>query len=545
MRHTVLVLTTVALLVLSGCVGVGTFGGGTEWSFEDVTESSGLDYEAEASGVGNGDSGVYVTDYNGDGWSDLLAIGGDDPVLFENTGGEFERSDALPAIDMTVQGALFFDADGDGLDDLLLLPRNGEAIFLHNDGGSFVRTDNGLGIEMGVAVGASAADYDGDGDLDVFVIQYGDWGANTPTGFLHPDGGYVDDDNGAQNLLFENTDEGFVNVTDSAGIAGEHWSLATSFVDYTGDGAPDIHVANDFNNDTLYRNQGDGTFERVVMGAETARNGMSSEVGFFDGDDAPDTFVTNIYFPISDSNLSEEKRARLERYFSFVLRSKRIEGNNLMINRGDGQFSFEGEAYGLKAGGWGWASVHADLDNDGDRDLFHATQQVVRIDDADPHFTYPMVFERTGDNFTSRDAADLGFEETNGRGVGELDFDRDGDVDLVVSTYDGAFKLYENRVSDGSSRHSVQIEVVDEDGATAIGATVAVTADGQTQYEILNTKADYQSQDTRTLHFGLGDSDEVDAITVVWRDGTERTFESVAADQRLTLSPNGTVESTD
>ena len=539
------ILAVVALLVLAGCSGgVGGFVGGTEWGFEDVTGSAGIQYEAQASGVGNGDSGVYVTDYDDDGWPDVLAIGGEEPALFENRNGSFERSGDLPAIDITVQGAHFFDADGDGREDLLLLPRNGEAVFLRNEGGRFVRTENGLGTEMGVAVGASTADYDGDGDLDVFVAQYGDWAETTPEGFLHPEGGYVAEDNGGPNLLFENTENGFVNVTGEAGISGAHWSLAASFVDLTGDGRPDIHVANDFNNDTLYRNQGDGTFERVVMGAETSRNGMSSEIGDFDGDGRADLFVTNIYFPVDEANISAEKRARLQRYFAFVLRSKRIEGNNLVLNRDRAEFEFAGGAYGVKEGGWGWAAVHADLDNDGDRDLFHATQDVVRIDDEDPHFTYPMVFERTGENFTSRDASELGFEETNGRGVGELDFDRDGDVDLLVSTYDGPLKLYENNADELGGRHSLQVSVLDSDGATAIGAEVSVTADGTNQFDVVNAKSDYQSQDTRVLHFGLGESEEVAEMTVVWPDGTERTFESVAADQRLRVFPNGTLQST-
>jgi hypothetical protein len=535
-------LALVALVALAGCTGiVPAFGSDGGWGFDNATDSAGLDYEADASGVGNGDSGIYVTDFDSDGWPDVLAIGGEEPVLFANDEGEFDRSGALPDLDMDVQGALFFDADGDGSEDLLLLPRNGEAVFLENDGGEFVREENGLGVEMGVAVGASAADYDHDGDLDVLVIQYGDWAGGTPEGFLHPEGGYVAEDNGAENLLFENTDDGFERVED-AGIAGEHWSLATSFVDLTDDGYPDIHVANDFNNDTMYVNRGDGTFERRVMGAATSRNGMSSEVGDFDGDARPDVFVTNIFFPISEANISDEKQQRLERYFAFVLRSKRIEGNNLMINRGGGEMSFESTAYGIAEGGWGWASAHVDLDNDGDRDLFHATQEVLRIDEEDPIFTYPMVFERDGDSFERRDASEMGFSEANGRGIAQLDFDRDGDQDLLVSTYDGSFELYANTADSLEDRHSLQLRVVAANGeTTAIGAEVAVTANGTTQSAALNAKADYQSQDTRVLHFGLGATGEVDRVTVTWPDGTEHVFEDVEADQRLVAFRNGTI----
>lgn len=527
---------------LSGCLGIADpFAHRESWEFEEVSENVGLDYEARASGVGNGDSGVYVTDYDNDGWPDVLAIGGPEPVLYENTGGEFARSDALPTLDLSVQGALFFDADSDGWEDLLLLPRNDRAVFLKNEGGEFVRQENRLDVELNIAVGATAADYDGNGNLDVFVIQYGDWGEGTPEGFRHPDGGYVADDNGAPNLLFRNTGDGFERAEDT-GIEGEHWSLATSSVDFTGNGYPDIHVANDFNNDVLYLNDGDGRFERVVMGTETARNGMSSEIGDFNGDGQPDVFVTNIYFPLDEADLSDEKQARLQRYFEFVLRSKRIEGNNLLINRGNGTFAAEAGDYGVKEGGWGWAAVHTDLDNDMHRELFHGTQELVRIDEENPHYTYPMLWTGTDDGFEKVEAKEYGFEETNDRGVAAIDFDRDGDVDLLVSTYNGGFKLYQNNADGLDGRNSLQIHVVRADGeTTAIGAEVEVSVGNTTQHAVVNARTDYQSQDERTLHFGLADHKQIDRLRVRWPDGTEQTVEDIEANRRIVIDPSGDI----
>jgi len=538
-----LVALVCVLVLTAGCTGATDLLGPSEWGVDEVSEDVGFTYASQASGVGNGDAGVYASDVNNDGWPDLLAIGGDQPVLFENTGGAFERSDALPAVDMAVQGALFFDADGDGWEDLLLLPREGNATFLRNDGGTFTKEKRGLGDAFDVGVGASAADYDGDGDVDVFVVQYGNWADGTPDGYLQSEG-YVSEDNGNPNVLYENTGDGFERV-ENAGIRGAHWSLATSFVDLTGDGAPDVHVANDFNNDTLYVNQGDGTFERRVLGTETSRNGMSSEVADVSGDGRPDVFVTNIYFPLDEANLTEERRARLENYFSFVLRSKRIAGNNLLVNRGDGTFGSEAAAYGVREGGWGWAAVISDLDNDRDPDVFHATQNVFRFDEEDPHYTYPMVWTRGSEGYESRDASDLGFEELDGRGVAALDFDRDGDVDLAVSAYNGEFVLYENR-AERLGNNALDVRAVESNGATtALGARVTVTVDGETQTAIQHARSDYQSQDSRVLHFGLGDRETVDRLQVVWPDGTRQTLRNVTANQYVTVAPDGTVTTTE
>lgn len=87
---------------------------------------------------------------------------------------------------------------------------------------------------------------------------------------------------GNPNLLFDGDCNSFEQV-ENAGIEGTRWSLATSFVDLTGDGYLDIHVGNDFNTDVLYVNQHDGTFRRVEIPA-TDRHAMASEVADVTGD---------------------------------------------------------------------------------------------------------------------------------------------------------------------------------------------------------------------------------------------------------------------
>ncbi|MFB6074992.1 MAG: CRTAC1 family protein [Haloarculaceae archaeon] len=535
MRRTLSLLALAALVALSGCAALG---GGTpaRIGFRNATADSGLTYRAHVEqGFGNGNSGVYVTDYDGDGWPDLLTIGGRRPALFENRNGTFVRSGALPDLNTSFKSAAVIDYDGDGREDIFLFRRFGRPVVLHNEGGTFSRSQVGLG-NLSYPLGAAAADYDGDGDRDLFVYQSGDWREGKPRGYqsLHA---HIEDDNGYPNVLYEWDNGSYHRVTD-AGIRGDRWSLAASFVDLTGDGRPDIHVANDYNNDTVYVNQGDGTFEQHLLGGSTARNGMASEVADVNRDGRPDVFVSNIHLDLSRGNMSAERRQRLERLFSTVIHSGRTRGNTLLINQGNGTFVDRAPEYGVRRGGWAWAASLADLNNDGRRDLIHATQYVVRIDQENPTITYPMVYRRNDSGFQRLDASERGFNESDGRGMATLDYDQDGDQDVVIATYSGRFRLYENTVS--HAPHRLQLRVVDDHNATALGATVTVRGGGETHHVRIHGRTDYLSQDSRVAHVGLGSTGSVD-LTVTWPDGTTRTFRDVPADQRVRITPHGLV----
>jgi hypothetical protein len=130
-----------------------------------------------------------------------------------------------------------------------------------------------------------------------------------------------------------------------------------------------------------------------------------------------------------------------------------------------------------------------------------------------------------------------GMRETDGRGLATLDYDRDGAQELVVAAYDDPFVVYDNAAA--GDRNGLQFRVVDESGATALGADVTVTGDGeQVVHQTDNT--DYLSQDSRVEHVGLGERETV-SLRVVWPDGTEKRFEDVDANQRLRVAKSGLV----
>lgn len=526
------------------------------FSFTEV--DAGLNYSfTGTSDIVTYQAGVFAGDYNADGWVDVLAIGGEKPVLFENVQGTFEASGSLPQLDTgRIQGALWVDYDVDGHLDLLLLPADAPPLLLENTGGEFEPRPSAFDRSLNNSIGATTADYNRDGCPDLFVYQNGDWTERLPQGnrnFSAP----VNDDNGNPDVLYRGTCSGFERVSD-AGIRGARWTLAASFVDLNDDGYPDIHEANDFNHDIVYTNERNGSFEQVVLPERTNRNGMSSEIADVTLDGQLDVYVTNIYLP---TLVAKQLTPGL---------ALKANGNNLVSRLHDQTYVERATQFGINRGGWGWAAVVADFDHDADEDLFHTTRDM-NFDRRDATFSegmldllqsrtyyrYPAVWSRANaTSFRPVDPEAAGFTPTNGRGVARLDYDRDGDPDLVVAGAN-AYRVYENRMDRGNA---IQVRVLghNRSQAAAYGATVEVTADVEasgdagwngtggevTQTRRVHARTDFVSQDTRLVHVGVGNATGVD-VRVTWPDGTVRRFEDRSVGQRLVVTPDGLVRGED
>lgn len=527
---------------------------GNDSYFDETSAQRGLDYETTGDSTVEGTvTGVYATDYNGNYYPDLLLLGGVAPSLYCNAGGYYVEADALPEFDRDFRSALFFDHDNDGLDDLYLLSEEG-SVFLENTGGEFSVRDVGLEVEFTGVRGAAAADYTGDGCLDVLVVQAGDWGESRPAGF-NDRSVPITEDNGAPNRLFAGDCGSFVETTDDAGIEGEAWSLTTSFVDLTNDGYPDVHVANDFNNDILYLNEGDGAFDRRVLPEYTNRNGMSSEVADVTGNGFLDVFVTNIYEGPEDWGTSsygvpgdggsddddgsevpehhgstdsteddiDEEDSRAMRF------GGRTEGNNLLLNQGDGEFRDAAEEYGVRdSGGWGWAASFNDFDNDGDLDLFHTV-------DDDGQETVQRLWMRSGERFFEVPADRSGFGSYLARSMAVVDVEGDGGVDLALGVIRGSHRLYENRLERGNY---LVVYVDGKEDFTSIGARVTVSYDDGELLRVKKSGSDYMSQSSRALHFGVGGSTDVD-VEIELPDGETHSFEDVEVNSRIVVGSQG------
>lgn len=544
---------------VAGCLDIQKAGssGGRESRLrvENVAEEAGFIYEYSSPEYpGQKDiltnAGVYISDVTRNGQPDVLALGGSEPILFENEGGSFEPRVPFDGVDADIDytGALFLDADSDGWDELLLFARQGPPVFLDNVDGEFevvsVGFEDHKWPRTGVPLGAAAADYDGDGHLDLFVIQNGNWTVSQPIQPFQGEFFDPDADNGAPNYLFAGDGESFELVED-AGIEGERWSLATSFFDLTGNGHPDIHVANDFNYDVLYENQGDGTFEKRDI-PNSNRHGMSSTVADITGDGSPDLFVTNIYYPPAYAE-----------NVPFV--QVNMEGNNLFTFE-DGEIVDRAEEYSLRKGGWGWASIAEDLTNDGTKEVLHTTMPLGSLrelaremdhSEADirekfSYLLYPSLYEGTEDGgYAQIPAHQAGFELTDARGLAVCDIDGDGALDLFFANsreegeerrWRGTYRLYENQTDIGAW---LQVDIV-PDGAPVEGTRVTVVADGLSETQVYHSRTDFLSQSWRTLHFGLGEAEESNLV-IEWSDGTEHSHSDVPANQRIQIYPDGSL----
>ena len=351
--------------------------------FEDVTEAARLldrhRPSARAAGsnrIVRGESpasGAAALDYDGDGWTDLFCADGVASVLYRNRGdGTFaERTEAAGLGLATGNGVASADVDGDGRPDLVALDHFAPARLFRNEGGRFADATAGARLRVeGRATSAAFADVDRDGDLDLYVCRSGDY-----AGAL-PDPPFAAR-NGEPNSLYLNQGDGtFEEGTAGAGVGEEGWSLACAFADLDGEGSPDLYVANEFGRNALFMNRGDGRFVETTReaGAEDVGFGMGVGVGDVEGDGDLDLYVSNIHcsygFLFKDPDLPLPLLGRIFRGFSQRMLLKMARGNTLLRNDGRGRFADDSEEEGVTRAGWGWSSDFLDADADGDLDLF-------------------------------------------------------------------------------------------------------------------------------------------------------------------------------
>ena len=492
--------------------------------------------------------GGAVLDFDGDGDQDLFMVtsGGAPDRLYRNDGDGTFTDVALAAGVARVhrgQGAAAGDVDGDGDPDLFVAsqgptsePRPGFHLLYRNDGPSgedgMVRFTE-IGRPAGVAVtsagiesgmGGSFGDYDLDGDLDLFVAA---WSGEVDGNTLFRNDGVVD---GVPR---------FTDVTRAAGVAAQGVRAFTPiFADANGDRYPELLLAADFGTSRYYVNRGDGTFaERTAAaGAGLDENGMGAAAGDFDGDGSLDWYVTSIHtaHPPPKSGGT---------------------GNKLYLNRGDGTFAEIATDAKVKRGGWGWGAVAIDHDLDGRLDIAAtggwneangegfpewADQRSVLFGNMERRLDpdLPLFADRTGP---------AGFAHRGqGRGMVHLDYDGDGDQDIVIFNNQGRPALLRNdAIRDGRPAAGGWLRVfLDTTGDPAVapdgfGARVIVTTGGVEQVRAMFGGAGYLTSSERSAHFGLGAGHApgapVHELRVEWPDGVVSHFPAVPAGATYTV----------
>ncbi len=566
-RSALLLSVAMCTGLLAGCTGTDE----PATPFTEVNSEAGLDYVIDgllphtAPPWAKMGGGLAVADVDDNGWPDIYVADSGPNALYLNQGdGTFEEAsktwgaqDPLPG-----RAPVFFDYDNDGDADLFIGNFITQSKLLRNDGDAFTDVSEASGLNFKDTVfNAAVADVDGDGYQDLFVGVYGNFLTKESETFTTADNGDLD------RLYMNNGDGTFTEEAQARGINGTFWTLASSFADFDEDGDQDLYVAIDFHFDKLYVNDGTGNFTDRAheLGAISQRHGMSADWFDHDGDGDLDMYVTNIY--VGDSPMPG------------------LRGNVLFRNDG-GRFTEIGEQAGVADGGWGWDAEAFDYENDGDLDIYstngffsgdpwdkmydakrtfdedeaglervggyyndstrfyylpNTSPPGVPMHEALPSLQYSeggyqhnRFFVNDGDGTYTETGSELGVDLIGDtRATALLDYDQDGDLDMVVTAREEPLHLLRNDVDNGN--HWLQIELQPREGEAAIpyGARIEAHTPEGVHMATLKSAAGFMSQSEPVVHFGLGNATVVEELVVVWPDGTSALMSDLTPDQRL------------
>jgi hypothetical protein len=546
------VLSLLAALILVRAATPSPNSGGIR--FEEVAQKSGVTFRTQSSPTSNKNqvetmvAGVALFDYDNDGYLDIYLVNGaaipslkkESPAywnrLYHNnhdgTFTDFTEKAGVAGAGYGM-GVVAGDYDNDGWPDLFVANVTANQLFHNNHDGTFTDVTKKAGVEGAAldgkkmwSVGGGWFDYNNDGLLDLFVVNYCKWEVNKDPyctiggglrGYCHPQ--YYAP---THNTLYRNNGDGtFTDVSEETGIAAQPGKgMSVSFADYDGDGFLDAFVANDTTRNLLFHNLGGKRFEEVgeqagiaFGGNGAALSGMGSDFRDINNDGLPDIWHTAVEF----------------------------ETFPLYGNRGHGEFADLTVSNGLarltsQMSGWGNGIV--DLDNDGWKDLFVARSNVLdNINKLVSERQYPernSVFRNLG-NGKFGDATDQAGPDFQNvaphRGVAFGDIDNDGRIDAVVTVLNGPVKLFHNVSNTGYHWLLLKLEGT-KSNRMGIGAQIHITAeDGQSQWNEVTTAVGYASSSDSRVHFGLGPNRRVKEIEIHWPSGIRQVLQNVDADR--------------
>jgi enediyne biosynthesis protein E4 len=566
-----LLLLAAAAAATSGCTGESdadatarTTHTGPQW-FADVTNRAGIAFRHDP-GPSNDffmpeqvGSGAALFDCDNDGRLDVYLINNAGPdsasvnrFYRQQTDGTFRDATAGSGLDVAGHGmgVAAGDVNNDGLTDLLVTEYLGARLLLNRRDGKFANASRAAGIEN-AQWGTSAAfvDYDRDGWLDLVVANYVKythdgricWGAALRD-YCHPNAfeptiarllrnlGPGDDDGAA--VRFE-------DVTDRAGWGQSPSNgLGVACADFTGDGWPDVLIANDEKPNHLWVNRRDGTFadEAVARGLAynalgEAQANMGIALGDVQGDGLPDAYITHLD----------------------------TEGNVLWAAQQPGLYQDATVAAALSTPKWrgtGFGTVLADFDNDGAPDLAvvngrigrlpHGPRDPKTIADIGPHWTeYAESNQLFANDGTGRfrDVSDVNpafcTVPNVGRGLAVGDVDNDGGLDLLVTAVGAPARLYRNVAPARGHWLIVRATAPAWGGRDALGAEITVRFGRRRMVALANPSHSYLVSNDPRAHFGLGAATAVDEVRVRWPDGSVESFPGGAADRIIELPRGG------
>jgi len=510
----------------------------------DVTAAAGIQFQHNSGAYGGKllpetlGSGCAFLDYDSDGWQDILLINGMDwpahkrqrstlRLYKNNRNGSFTDVTRKAGLDIEMygMGVAVGDYNNDGFPDILVTCVGQNRLFRNTGKSNFVDATRASGLHgrEGFSTSALWFDYDRDGLLDLFVCNYVRWSPEHDV-FCSLDGKHKsfctpEAYRGDTCWLFHNRGDGtFEDVTATSGIFdSSSKSLGVAMLDFDQDGWPDLLVANDTQPNKLYRNLRNGKFKDVAVEAGLAfssegkaRAGMGVDAADFENSGQPGIAITNF----DNEMIGLYRAVRPGTY------------DDISVAGGVGLPSKTTLGFGC---------VFFDADLDGRLDLAvvngHIEETVRNIRGNVGYAQPPQLFLNSGGG-KFRDVAALageGFAQPKvGRGLAYGDFDRDGNLDLLLTTNNGPAYLYRNQNSVGN--RSIRFHLVGtKSNRDAIGAIVRIFHEGQSQTRTVKGGSSYLSQSELPVTFGVGKRDKIERVQMEWPSGAKEEFKDLRA----------------
>jgi hypothetical protein len=445
--------------------------------------------------------------------------------------------------------------------------------------------------------GVAVLDYDNDGRLDVFFTNGAKIDDPLPDGKL-PDKA---DRKFWNRLYHQNADGTFTDVTEKAGLTGmpqNRYGMGVAVGDYDNDGFEDIYVTG-YGGNTLYHNNGNGTFTDVTKMAGVESGGWSASAGFFDYDNDgkldllvtryldwsfktnrycgeqkpgyraychPDNYdgATNVLYHnngngtfsevglLAGVGYNEDGKAFAGMGADFsdfdndgrpdiVVTDLSNERYMLFRNNGDSTFRDVTNVSGLGGATLafsGWSTHLFDFDNDGWKDIFVAQGHVMdTIHLTSPNLKYmqPPLLMRNESGHFKRVILGPAFQ-TEWAGRGAAFGDLDNDGDVDIVMSSVGQKATVLRNEGGNRNHWLQLRLVGaRSNRDGIGVKIRIVAGGRTQVDEAKGGGSYQSAHDPRIHFGLGIAERVDLLELRWPSGAVDRLTGVAVDRVVTV----------
>jgi enediyne biosynthesis protein E4 len=518
--------------------------------FRDITAQAGIHFTHNNGAFGKKwlpetmGPGCALIDYDNDGYPDIILINGDDfpghphggattLKLYHNNGNgtftDVTRKAGL-AIPIFGLGVAVGDYDNDGFDDLFLTALGQSHLYHNNGNGTFTDVTKAAGMWGPSEFSTSAAwvDYDRDGKLDLLIANYVQWTEQTDL-YCTLDGTHKsyctpESYKGTSVRLWHNLGAGkFEDATQKAGLGDPtSKSLGIAFLDYNGDGWPDIVIANDTQPNKLYLNKKDGTFEE---------RGVAAGIGFSEDGIARAGMGTDA----ADYDRSGHASILISNFANQMVSLYHNEGNSLFVD--EAPQSEVGRATLVTLG---FGCFFFDYDNDGWQDIFvadgHIEDQIERVQKRVSYAEPSHLFRNLGGGKFTEVTARMGnaFAAPRvARAAAYGDIDNDGFLDIVLTTNAGPAYLFHN---EGGSNLSLRVKLVGtKSNRDGIGAVVRVTSGGDKQWKMLRSGSSYLAQSELLLTFGLGAQSKADSVEIQWPSGQVDKLSNIAAGQTVTV----------